>query len=147
PETIAFSIEDRNYRPATPWRSGAMRLVWSRHEIENYLLEPPIVFAALSTIARTPEGRKAGPLPGSLEDASAFLTECARPLLELHAARMLFDEVLRELGEAATKPADPFQDSRGGRPRGECLRLLATELKRLTAAASTLKELAHRWEG
>src|SRR5580693_6577259 len=44
---IALAIEDRNYRSRedseATWSALKPKLVWHRHEIENYLLEPSVV--------------------------------------------------------------------------------------------------------
>src|SRR5580658_1448758 len=57
PEDRALSIEDRNHRPRSAadgtWSGSDKNLVWRRHEIENYLLEPRIVDAAFESFRRT----------------------------------------------------------------------------------------------
>ena len=53
----AFTIQDRNYRPhkeaENSWKSGKPHLIWRRHEIENYLLEPSVISQALKNIKKT----------------------------------------------------------------------------------------------
>lgn len=83
----AIAIEDRNHRSradaALSWIGTKQRLVWHRHEIENYLLEPRVVAAAFDSLrSRMPR------LPSS-ERVVDVLADVARPMLFAHAAKLL----------------------------------------------------------
>jgi hypothetical protein len=51
PGAISYSIEDRNFRSLREvedkWKVGSKRFIWRCHEIENYLLEPRVIYQAI----------------------------------------------------------------------------------------------------
>lgn len=108
-DSIGLTIEDRNYRPRaealTTWDSGKPRLVWSRHEIENYLLHPRVLargFERMQDAAgKSPWVRK---LPRDEAVIFERLVVAARPMLDDHAARLLCFELYTETTRG--NPAD-----------------------------------------
>ena len=140
PQVVALYIEDRNFRPRpeaeAPWsRPDAKGLLWRRHEIENYLLEPAIVLAAFQSLRRNVADAWAQALPDDVAAVTAFLTAIAAPLLEDHAGQLLLWELRVAKGRAGVtdfsrKPPAP----RAGAAlpgRNEWLPLLVNEAARL----------------
>jgi len=114
PPDVAYSIEDRNYRPSFvvehAWAApDSKRLIWRRHEIENYLLEPRIVTEAFRDW-RESGIRGSAHLPTREEDVFVVLISLAQPMLEHYAGWRAWHELrdaqrkmdTRVLGPATT---------------------------------------------
>ncbi len=80
------TIEDRNYKSrqdaANSWTPNSDRLIWHRHEIENYLLKPEVLWDSVQSI---PKRQNASTLPQNLEAVRKLLEQLARDMLEDHA--------------------------------------------------------------
>ncbi|MBM4080820.1 MAG: hypothetical protein FJ278_14035 [Planctomycetes bacterium] len=105
PSDRAFSIEDRDYRPRAEadasWHTkGNKRLMWRRHEVENYLLEPGVVLRAFDSLRRTVTFPWARKLPTEELAVAELLADLARPMSEDHAGRLLHWELRRAKGNA-----------------------------------------------
>ncbi len=92
-----YSIRDRNYHPlpivqASAWNQpNCKHFIWRRHEIENYLLEPEVIFTLFEGW-RQDNIRGSDRLPDTLGDVEATLRILAQPLLENHAGELaLYD--------------------------------------------------------
>lgn len=93
-------LEDRNLRSSEEveraWREAetrsslSVRICWSRHEIENFLLIPHALVGAL---ARLPDAHRSSAWPADIPSAEALLQCAARPLLVAHAARLCWWEL------------------------------------------------------
>jgi hypothetical protein len=102
---VAISVEDRDHHrtraqaDASWGNPQAVRYIWRRHEIENYLLHPRVVLALFDDYRAAGLGWSAT-LPATEADALVLLQTVAIPLLENHAAEILCVE-LREHSIAA----------------------------------------------
>lgn len=99
---VAVVVTDRNYKPRpeadATWNAPTnRRVIWRRHEIENYLLEPSVVLEAFNGFRATVPQPWAAGLPNSAAAVSTFLQALAAPLIENHAAEILRDELIRSL--------------------------------------------------
>lgn len=143
PTDRAYTIEDRNYRPLVEcersWRPDSKRLIWRRHEIENYLLDPRVVsiaFAALrASVAKWPSA-----LPESVADIESLLLQLAWPLLENHAGWLTYwylDRVKQSIGSTRFAWPDDLKPAAGTRypGRAEWLNYLALESHRARDAS------------
>jgi hypothetical protein len=88
PVRIVFSVRDRNYSgvvvAAASWADpNGKELIWRRHEIENYLLEPEIVRLAANSLA---SGK---PIVQDDAHAGEILVRIARSQAECHAGHVL----------------------------------------------------------
>lgn len=67
---VAASVSDRDYQSKVDcdasYSDGSVKFLWRRHSIENYLLEPVVVTAAINNIKRT---LQAMPYPPACTDA------------------------------------------------------------------------------
>jgi len=92
-EHRAYTIVDRDYRSQEQveghWRTNSRRLMWRRHEIENYLLDPRIVLTAFQQLQQAGI-RGANNLPDDLASTERLLQDLARPLLEDHTGRCTY---------------------------------------------------------
>ncbi len=105
PNAVALYIEDRNFCPRpeaeAPWsRPDAKGLIWRRHEIESYLLEPAVVLAAFQTYRRDVADAWVKGLPNDVAGVTALLAALAGPLLEDHAGQLLLWELRVAKGKA-----------------------------------------------
>jgi hypothetical protein len=90
-----FTVRDRNFRPLAETEAcfqpdyAGNHFTWRRHELENYLLEPPVLLACLQDLA--PEAHPRADLypvlPGTQEEAWQLLERAARGLIEDQAGR------------------------------------------------------------
>ncbi len=94
PRDRAYTIADRDFLPAEDvervWQKPqSRRLVWRRHEIENYLLDPRLVAFAFRSLSD--DGvRGAGRLPHTPPSVRDVLANLARPMLEDHAGWLTY---------------------------------------------------------
>jgi hypothetical protein len=114
------------------------KLTWRRHEIENYLLEPPVVLAAFQSFRQSPRRAWAEALPSDEAAVVELLAQLARAALAAHAAQVL----CRQLHDVTTmgNPAEFRVPARAHRPRqrDEWLVALRTEAARVREAGSDL---------
>ena len=102
PEDKAFSIQDRNFcsrqHAESTWTAPKNRkLMWRRHEIENYLIEPRVLLSAFNSYRRSEKW--AVSLPTDESEVLRFMMDLARPRLQEHAGQLLrckLDEVLKQ---------------------------------------------------
>ncbi len=145
PKTVALVIEDRDYRQRSEveayWtQPDPKELVWRRHEIENYVLEPSIVLAVFQSFRQDVPDPWAQALPADIDAATALLAAVAAPLFEDHAGHLLHWELhvgKRQAGDTdfgQASPPVPSGVSYAG--RNEWLALLKTEAVRLHARLS-----------
>ncbi len=89
----AYTIQDRDYRSHEQvekhWRVDSKRLMWRRHEIENYLLDPRIVLTAFRQLQQAGI-REANNLPDDFVSTERLLQDLARPLLKNHTGRCTY---------------------------------------------------------
>lgn len=89
----AYTIKDRDYRLREQveryWEANSKRLMWYRHEIENYLLDPRIVLAAFHQL-RKDDIRGAKSLPDDSASIEELLRSLAVPLLVNHTGRCAY---------------------------------------------------------
>jgi hypothetical protein len=84
---VVASVRDRDYDSVevaeASLRDGELRFVWRRHEIENYLVEPPVVLRALDDLRTSVQGRPHGVpawaanLPQTRAEIETALADCA----------------------------------------------------------------------
>jgi hypothetical protein len=95
---VAITVEDRDYHRSRAQANAqwgnlqATGYTWRRHEIENYLLHPPIVLALFDNL-RAAGVAWAAALPSTEADTLVLLQTVAAPLLENHAAEVLCVEL------------------------------------------------------
>lgn len=140
PTASALCIQDRNYRPRTEaqvgWnRSDAKRLIWLRHEIENYLLEPLVVLATFDSFRRTVIAPWAHALPTDAPAVTGLLASLAQPQLEDHVGQLVLAELWAAKGAAGETNFNlsrPLPSSGAVHPgRSEWLSALTQEVARL----------------
>jgi hypothetical protein len=146
---VAISIQDRDYRPAatanTTWANPTGRnFIWRKHEIENYLVHPRVVYEAFQQFG-TIGAAWVSSLPATENDASALLQNLAGPLLENHAAEVLREELVRQInviGSLSFGPARPAPPA-GSLARGQTqwVPALQTEASRLCQTCSAVAAL------
>lgn len=143
----ALYVEDRNFRPAAgaqaSWAKAAPTgVIWRRHEIENYLLEPRTVLRAFLQLRGTVPQAWVGTLPQTLADAAELLIKLAMPLLEHHAGTVLFHELYRQQRQACPTdwalPKVPCQPGGPYSSRQQWLAALITEIARAAQAATAV---------
>lgn len=93
PRSRVYVIEDRNFRDVSwveeRWnRTDKKRFYWSRHEIENYLLDPRVVFKAFEAIRSTRSGRNSR-LPTTETGVRDLLEQVAREQIEHYVGLLL----------------------------------------------------------
>ncbi len=97
----AFSIEDRNYKSREEaersWEPTNKKFIWSRHEIENYLIEPVVI---ATTFKRLSEDADVSiKLPQELHEIRTWLRSLAQPMCENHVGWSCYYKLLPyELG-------------------------------------------------
>ena len=135
-----LSIEDRNFHPMTDaeltWDNpGSKGLMWRRHEIENYLLDPRLVADAFRAL-REDGVRGSEGLPTTPLVIDQLLQQLAAPLLEEHAGWLAFWslDTLR-LSHYSTRLERP---SGGLTERADWLDYLRHECARVRAVAVEL---------
>ena len=140
PTASALCIQDRNYRPCTEaqvgWnRSDAKRLIWLRHEIENYLLEPLVVLATFDSFRRTVIAPWAHALPTDAPAVTGLLASLAQPQLEDHVGQLVLAELRAAKGAAGETNFNlsrPLPSSGAVHPgRSEWLSALTQEVRAL----------------
>ena len=99
---VAVAVEDRNHRPIDEANSSwanqrGQSFVWRRNEIENFLLHPRLVLALFNELRALPGLAWASGLPDTEADVDALLQTLAAPLLADHAAKVLRDELIRQI--------------------------------------------------
>lgn len=99
-----FTIEDRNYSPwqkaVDSWDTGSKRLIWRRHEIENYLLAPGVVTTAFGLLCQA-NASLSTVLPQNSTDTERLLQALAEPMLEDHAGWLTHYRLLETLNPLA----------------------------------------------
>lgn len=97
PSSHALEIKDRDFLPPSPALVLSPRKMrWRRHEIENFLLDPGVVLAALTklrALADPPTWLSSA--PSSRADVVALLKDIARPLLPRHVGGLVASELTR----------------------------------------------------
>jgi len=144
----AYAVEDRNFRSSEEagqtWKQPSQkRLIWRRHEIENYLLDPRLVADAFHSLQVT-SVRGADNLPQDGKAAFALLQKLAQPMLENHAGWLTYWNLNSYKNAEANdvrllKPTDslpPVSSVPGGRV--EWLNYLCSECLRLKQACDHL---------
>jgi len=147
----AISVEDRNYRPRAlaqaSWaNAGAPAFIWRRHEIENYLLHPPVVLALFDDYRITLGTPWAAALPATEADVSALLRGLATPLIENHAGEMLRDELFSLTEPYRLRYRPPAPPAAVGMPapgQAQWLPALQMEGARLIQACNGVTNLQH----
>ncbi len=141
PEDVALAIEDRNFRPrseveATWSKPGGRKLIWHRHEIENYLLEPRLLLCAFNGIRQQVAG-----LPKDEESIASLLATIARSKLEEHAALVLrWDLYVRTTNGNPSEFRAPEQ-RKAAWTQTEWLEALQNEAQRIRTASRKLVTL------
>lgn len=148
---LVFSIEDRDYRPLDPKRAlqsaseGQHSFVWTRHEIENYLLAPTVVLAMFGNLRRTVTQLWTTHLPGGLSDVTKILEKIARPLTVDHVGatveKQLDSELLR-CGAPEYIVAPKLKGSSSSAHRAEWIAALGQALERVMDGARARQEWA-----
>lgn len=154
PDDVVISVEDRDYmcsrrEAESSWADPSRdHFRWRRHEIENYLLEPPVVLAlfdgyrqAGATWART--------LPVTTSDVLTWLQTIAAGWIENHAGEVLKAELLWLATTAGGNlkfgpkppPKPPGQSATDEAGWVAALQTEATRLCGACAVASRLPEL------
>lgn len=100
---VAIAVEDRDFRSQAhahgSWtKVGARHFHWRRHEIENYLLHPPVVRAMFAEF-RTAGYTWANSLPSTDDDVTLLLQSFAKELLEDHAANLFKEEMVERINQ------------------------------------------------
>jgi hypothetical protein len=104
----AAYVHDRDDRPRTDAEAslvdGRPGFFWRRHSIENDLLPPPILLEAFQDLRARFEHQRPGhvpawldALPGSPEEASEALSECARKRAAEEACRLAVHRLWTDL--------------------------------------------------
>lgn len=146
----AVCIEDRNFHPRSRseslWANASgKRLVWLRHEIENYLLEARVVLAAFQSFRQTVTRSWTQSLPDDETQVAALLSSLAQPLLEDHAGNVLLRELRERKGACGSTDLGsvPPRPSYGiGCPgRQEWLTALHAEVGRLRTTFTDIGNL------
>ncbi len=151
--SLALSVEDRNFRPdaeaARGWADTAVqRLVWRRHEIENYLLAPPVVSAAFGRIRATVSQPWTSLLPADPKAAANLLRDLAQRLIPDQAGHAACDELHRLVRSSAglsirrpTPPVAPGSDCPAASEWRDAIQQEAARLRSECDKARTLGEL------
>lgn len=135
-----LSVRDRDYQlieaSDETWADGTCtRLIWHRHEIENYLIAPAVIAA----FARRSHQHLPG-LPIEVDEIRLLLRGFARKLCDHHAGRLLFHELQTDIYQFSGGPS-LTQPSLNGKqqppPSGdEWIRSLTRETKRVQESCS-----------
>lgn len=148
--SVGLTIEDRNYRSReaalATWEGEKSRLIWSRHEIENYLLHPRVLSRAFE---RMQDAAGSSPwvrqLPRDEGTIRQHLAAAARPLLDDHAARVLCFELYTEtthdnpaVFRTVAPPRAPNMRAPG---RSDWLPALTKEAERVRRACGRVHQL------
>ncbi len=114
PSGVTIIVEDRNYRPRAEvdlaWKraeqdaGNALRVWWTRHELENYLLEPLVIAEALS---RLPAHVRRQTWPDDDAAAERLLRALAEPLLPAHAVQLVWWQARVALNASSVKARCP----------------------------------------
>ncbi len=143
----ALYVEDRNFRPLADAQASWLQtaptgLIWRRHEIENYLLEPRVVLRAFPNLRATVPQPWVAALPDSLPDVETLLLKLAMPLLEHHAGTALFYELYWKQRQACltdwTLPKVPCKPGGPHSDRQQWLTALSAEVTRVSQAAAAV---------
>jgi hypothetical protein len=153
PGVIALAIQDRNFISLQQVDEGwqhekGKTLVWHRHEIENYLLEPKVVARAFTRLRDADDeivARRYRRLPTDEGAIAELLRDAARKLFEDHAAQL----VAWELYTSADRGNPSMFRPRSPRPtpparvpgRAEWLRALQEEAERVRGASLQVANL------
>ena len=85
PSDRVFTVEDRDYRTRraadASWEPSSVHLIWRRHEIENYLLDPRVIAQAFQNLRSLMRRWHPG-LPSSASDVDSLMQQLARPMAE-----------------------------------------------------------------
>lgn len=98
--TIVFTVKDRDFRPRSDadatWADPKCRnLVWRRHEMENYLLDPAVVHEWFESLRRKSlPGIGVRGLPANFDEVVNLLRTFAEVRREHHAGQLLHWEML-----------------------------------------------------
>jgi hypothetical protein len=141
----AITIRDRDYdktlsQANTSWSDPkATELIWRRHEIENYLLEPSVVLTFFNDIrADVPWAKD---LPASVPQTRELLWKLADPLIPAHAAELLRAEITQATNTlGATKFTRPPQMNNTS-DKAACREAVISEAARLRATGTALAVL------
>jgi hypothetical protein len=87
--SVVVSVGDRDYRDEAAalatWSDDSLAMLWPRHEIENYLLDPVVVAAAMQELLAAPAYTYEPALPTTEPAAFQLLIHLAKSLAEDHA--------------------------------------------------------------
>lgn len=101
PKTQIFSIRDRDYLSTgdveDSWRDGSRKLIWRRHEIENYLIDPKIVHRFFGHVRDGIALRWADGLPTNFNDVCGLLLGIAQQRFDHHVGRLLFHDLRNDI--------------------------------------------------
>lgn len=130
---LVFTIRDRNYDDLVKchesWNKGT-KLVWCKHEIENYLLEPIVVSQGLKQY----DSRFA-----DLVFTKDLLDKISRQFLEAHAGKLTFRKYQEKRLDFELRLELP-KDVSSKTTRDNWIRLIRDELRKLNNAAKQLSE-------
>lgn len=114
-----FTIKDRDFSPLSQaestWTDAANRkLMWRRHEIENYLVEPSVVHTWFENLRLDPPRKMdTHRLPVSLTEVEALISNLARSTLHHHVGRLIFGE-MQQSHRVYTDTIQPLLPKRSG---------------------------------
>ena len=154
PAALVFSVRDRDFHPeesaAATWTEArARRLMWRRHEIENYLVEPSLVLAFFHALPRN-HPALASALPPDAQGVGELLSGFAAQRLDHHAGQLAFADLQaaqdRYTGDGGTALRRPKLDGNRSAPPTEQdwvlqLQAEARELRRNCTGLAASPEL------
>lgn len=147
PHDRALAVLDRDYRSAAEvegaWTDPTTREVyWSRHEIENYLLEPRVILVTFERLRATALGKWIETLPSDLAQVDELLMQIAAPLREEHAGCLAWWDLRALVGrEAEYRHPQPVRvPPARAADRDAWLAALAAEARRVRNAAGSLAD-------
>lgn len=148
PNHVAITVEDRDYRSRKTaddtWANqNAKGFIWRRHEIENYLLQPPVVLELFKDF-RKAGSAWANSLPDTETDVSGLLQTLARPFLEDHTAELVKGEMVRLInvtGSLSFGPKRPILPGAHTCGQAQWVQALEQEAARLCQTCSAVAAL------
>lgn len=96
---MIFTVTDRDFQSLaqaeTTWANPAcQKLIWRRHEIENYLAEPAVVHTWFEALRRKPPRDMAiDQLPKTLLEVESLIESLARASLDHHVGQLVFAQM------------------------------------------------------
>ena len=100
-----FAICDRDAKSTTPMSDATASFEWDAYHLENYLLAPSAIRAAIKTLGGTDPYESDAEVLRDLRDAAASLTE-----------QLVFQELQREVNAMLVKAVGIGGDPRSGNP-------------------------------